>query len=319
MTQRATIAMAVFVAVMIAVPFVVSGYLLSVLTLVLYLAFLGQAWNLMMGFAGLLSLGHALYVGLGAYASAVLFLNYGVPPLLGALAGAGLAAAIGAAIGFLGFRFSIHGVHFALLTIAFAEFTRILFDHLELVGGSAGLFLPVRSNTTIELWLLRGPPAMFYWFMLALTLAALALCRWLLGSRMGFYWRAIRDDPEAAQALGIDLFCYRMLAVVLSAAMAALAGTFHVFYFNNLFPGDIFSIDRSIELLLGAIVGGVGTLIGPILGAFILTPLGEAMTALTQGLDLPGLKQFVYGIAVALIVLFRPEGVWPWLARRLKL
>jgi len=309
----------VFIAALAVAPFLASGYVLSVLTLVLYLAFLGQAWNVMMGFAGLLSLGHALYVGLGAYASAVLYLNWGLPPLLGMLAGVALAIAAGAAIGVLGFRFSIHGVYFALLTIAFAEFTRILFDNWDLVGGSAGLFLQVRSGAGVDLFTLRGPPVLFYWIALALTLATLALCRYLLGSRLGYYWRAIRDDPEAAQALGVDLFRYRMLAVVLSAGLTALAGTFHVFYFNNLFPTDIFSIDRSIELLLGAIVGGVGTLIGPILGAFILTPLGEAMTAATKGLDLPGLKQFVYGIAVALIVLFRPEGVWPWLARRLKL
>ena len=309
--SRAGVLLLLLAAALAAAPLYASGYVLSVMTLALYLGYLGQAWNVMMGFAGLLSLGHALYVGLGAYAAATLFARWGVPALVGLPLGVALAVMAGAAIGFLGFRFAVHGVYFALLTIAFSEVARILFDHLELVGGSAGLFLPVAGRA--------GDPAFFYWLILAMSLGALLLCRWLLAHPIGYRWRALRDDPEAAQAVGVDLFRARMLAVMLSAALSAAAGVFHAFYFNNLFPADIFAIDRSIELLLGAIVGGVGTLFGPILGAFILTPLGELMTAATGNLDLPGLKQFVYGIAVILIVLYRPEGVWPWLARRLKL
>ncbi len=119
---------------------------------------------------------------------------------------------------------------------------------------------------------------MFYYVILALTLAALVLCRGLLKSRLGYYWLAIREDQEAAQAVGIDVFRYKLIAVVISAALTAPAGVFYAFFYNNMYPEQIFSISRSIEIILGAIVGGIGTLFGPILGAFILTPLGELIT-----------------------------------------
>jgi len=317
--KRGLILLALFVAAMALAPLYAGAYLLSVLTLILYFAYLGQSWNIMMGFAGQLSLGHALYVGPGAYASAALFVNFGLPPLLGLIAGAALAALAGLVIGFLGFRFGIQGVYFALLTIAFAEFVRILFEHFAWVGGTAGLFLPVSNRSDIDLINLRGTPEMFYYVILAMTLGALALCRALLRSRLGYYWLAIREDQEAAEALGIDVFRAKMIAVALSAALTALAGVFHAFFYNNLFPHQIFAMDSSIELLLGAIIGGVGTLIGPIVGAFVLTPLSEGLSEITEGLKIDGIKQLVYGICVVLIVLFRPEGVWPWIARRLGL
>lgn len=318
MTPRATVLAGLLLAALLAAPLVADGYVLSVLITVLWFAYVGQAWNVMMGFSGLLSLGHALYVGLGAYAGAALFVHFGVGPWLGLFAGVGLAVAAGAFIGFLGFRFGVRGVHFALLTIAFAEVARIGFDHIGWLGGSGGLFLPVGGG---DPWNLRGPPVLFYYVILALVLLALALARVLLHSRLGYQWLAIREDAEAAEAVGIDLFRARIAAVVVSAALTALGGVFQAFYFNNLFPEQVFSMGRSIEIILPAIVGGIGTLFGPILGAFILTPLGEALTfgIGALGIDLPGLKQLFYGLALVVIIVFRPEGVWPWLARRLKL
>jgi branched-chain amino acid transport system permease protein len=316
------LALAAIVAVLVAAPFVVDAYLLAVLIVVLSLAYLGQAWNIMMGFAGQLSLGHALYFGLGAYASAALYVKFGVSPWIGMIAGAAAATTAGAFIGALGFRFRIGGVYFALLTIAFAEFARILFDHIAWLGGAAGLFLPVESRDSNDLWTLRGAPAMFYYVWLALTVGVFALCRVLLRSRLGYYWLAIREDETAAQALGVDTFKYKMIAVMLSAALTSVAGVLNAFYFNNLFPETVFSINRSIELTLGAIIGGIGTLAGPIVGAFILTPLGEVFTVLAGNIDLggkklDGIKQVFYGLCVVAIVLFQRRGVWPWLARRL--
>jgi branched-chain amino acid transport system permease protein len=300
-------------------PLVVDDYVLTVLTLVLYAAFVGQAWNIIMGFAGQLSLGHSLYVGLGAYVSATLFIRYGIPPLLGAFAAMAVAMIAGALLGFLAFRFRVGGVYFALLTIAFAEFTRIGFDHFELVGGSAGLFLKVEQRTVNDIVNLRGTPGMFYYVLLGLTVGALALCRVLLNRRIGYYWLAIREDIDAAETLGIDTFRYRMYAVMLSAALTSLAGVFFAFYYNNLFPEQIFSIARSIEIILGPIIGGLGTLIGPILGAGLLTLLGESLDQLlpTLGLSGAGYKLLVYGLCLLAVVMFLPNGVWPWLARLL--
>ena len=233
-----------------------------------------------------------------------------------------LAAATGAAIGALGFRFRIGGVYFALLTIAFAEFTRILFDHIAWVGGSGGFFIPVANRAVNDLWTLRGSPVMFYYLWLTAAIGVLLLCRAILSSRLGYFWQAIREDEPAAQALGIDTFRYKILAVTLSAALTACGGVFYAFYNNNLFPTATFSVSRSIDMLLGTIVGGVGTLIGPLVGAFILTPLGEALTVLvepfkTPNLKLDGIKQVFYGLCVALIVIFQRRGVWPFLSRRL--
>ena len=316
---RTALALALLAAALLVLPFFVGNYVLSVLVVFLFAAYLGQCWNIMMGFAGLLSLGHALYAGLGAYVSAALYVRFGVPPWFGLIAGVAVAAVAGAGIAALSFRFGVTGVYFALLTIAFDEFTRILFDHFDWVGGSAGLFLPVKTLTHSDVWQLRGSPAMFYYLLLALSAAVLVLSRTLLDRRIGYYWLAIREDQAAAQSLGIDVFRYKMAAVILSAALTAVAGALQAFYDNNLYPDTIFTTARSVEIITGPVIGGVGTLFGPIVGAFVLTTLGEAMTVVGSMFGVPGLKQWFYGAALVIIVLLQPSGLWPWIRRSLRL
>jgi branched-chain amino acid transport system permease protein len=319
--RRGLVLLSALLGLLIALPIVVNDYLITVLILILYFAYVGQAWNLMMGFAGQLSLGHALYVGLGAYAAAALYVHYGVSPWIGLGASIAISAAAGAVIGFLAFRFGVSGVYFAILTIAFAEFARIGFDHWSWVGGSAGFFLPVANYTRSDLWNLRGSPTMFYYLMLAMTVAAFLLCHLLLRARVGYYWLAIRESPEAAQALGINIFRYKMYAVVLSAAMTSLGGVVFAFYYNNLFPEQVFHISRSIELILGPIIGGIGTLFGPIVGAFVLTALAESLGEIMHafGIDIPGIKQVFYGVCLLVVVMFLPDGIWPPLSKALGL
>jgi branched-chain amino acid transport system permease protein len=318
---RGTICLAALFAVLSAAPWLVNDYLLTVLIVILYFAYTGQAWNIMMGFAGQLSLGHAIYAGLGAYVAAVLFTRYDIGPWIGFLAAIPVVVACAAIIGFLAFRFGVSGVYFAILTIAFAEFARIGFDHLDFVDASAGLFLPVKQYTHNDLWRLRGSPTMFYYVMLAASALMLVLCRSLLHSRIGYFWLAIREDEQAARAAGIDTFRYKMYAIMISAAATSFAGVFYAFFYNNLFPEQVFNISRSIELILGPVIGGIGTLFGPILGAFVLTGLGESVTSALSavGVDLPGAKQVFYGICLLLVVVALPEGIWPPLARRLGL
>ena len=319
--RRGLAMLAVLLALLVLFPLFASGYLLAVGFLILYFAYVGQAWNIMMGFAGQLSLGHSLYVGLGAYAVVALYFHFGLSPWVGVGASLALCAAAGAIIGFLAFRFGVAGVYFAILTIAFAEFARIGFDHFAWVRGSSGLFLPVSNYTQNDLWNLRGSPRMFYYVMLALTVGAFVLCHALLRSRMGYYWLAIRESPEAAQALGVNIFRYKMIAVVVSAAMTSVAGVVYAFYYNNLFPEQIFHISRSIELILGPIIGGIGTLVGPLVGALLLTGLAEGMRELMLqlGIDMPGVKQVFYGLCLLAVVMFLPDGVWPPLAKKLGL
>ena len=319
LSRRTVILLAALLAAFLVAPWIANDYLLTVLILILYFAYTGQAWNIMMGFAGQLSLGHAIYVGLGGYIAAVLFTRYGIGPWIGLLAGLPVAVACGAIIGFLAFRFGVAGVYFAILTIAFAEFARIGFDHIGFVNASGGLFLPVKQYATNDLWRLRGNPTMFYYVILAATVLAFILCRVLLRSRIGYFWLAIREDEPAARAVGIDTFRYKMYAVMMSAGMTSFAGVFYAFFYNNLFPEQVFNISRSIEIILGPIIGGIGTLFGPILGAFVLTGLAEILNSVMNafGLDLPGAKQVFYGICLLVVIVALPEGIWPWLARRI--
>jgi branched-chain amino acid transport system permease protein len=306
--------LATLLALLIAAPALLGGYGLSVLILMLYFAYVGQAWNIMMGFAGQLSLGHALYAGLGGYAAAGLYSHYGIGPWAGVFVAVGAAVAAGAIVGYLGFRFSLTGVYFALLTIAFAEFTRIGFDNWPWTGGSGGLFLKVERGVT-DLADLRGGPVLFYYVILALAVGAFVLCRLLLESKLGRYWLAIREDAEAAQAVGVPVLRCKMLAVTISAMLTALAGVWGAFYYNNLFPETAFAMSRSIEIILPPIIGGLGTLFGPFIGAFVLTGLGEIFTSVGDQFDIPGIKQIFYGLALLAIVKYRPAGIWPWLAR----
>jgi branched-chain amino acid transport system permease protein len=316
--RRLALTTAVTVA-LLALPLVGSSYLVSVATLALYLAYVGQAWNVMMGFAGQLSLGHSLYVGLGAYVAAGIFVHFGVGPWAGLWLAVAICSAVGAFIGLLAFRLRISGVQLSLLTVAFAELARIGFDHLDWFGGPGGLFLRVADRSRVDLLGFRGPPAMYYYAMLALAAGALGVCAFLLRRRPGYYWRAIREDEVAAQALGIDTFRWKMLAVVLSSAMTAIAGVFFAFYNNSLFPEQIFGFGRSIEIILGPVIGGLGTLFGPVVGAVALVLLGDGTTEVLAkaGIDLPGARQVVHGLLLLLVTIYLPNGLWPPLARAL--
>jgi branched-chain amino acid transport system permease protein len=319
--SRAICSLAALLAILLVLPAFANSYVLSRATLVLLLASTGQAWNILMGFAGQLSLGHALYLGLGGYAAAGLYYHFGIGPWLGVWLALLVCAAAGAFIGILAFRYRVSGVYFALLTIAFAEFTRIGFDHMSWFGGSGGLFLKVTQRDRIDLLNLRGPPVLFYYTALALASGTLALSAWALRRRAGFYWLAIRENEDAARALGIDALKWKMLAMVLSAAMTGLAGVFMAFYYNNLFPEHVFHIGRSIEIILGPIIGGIGTLFGPLVGAALLSLIAESATELlgTFGWQFAGMKQLLYGVILFAAIWLLPNGVWAPLAKKLGL
>ena len=168
-----------------------------------------------------------------------------------------------------------------------------------------------------EWWNLRGGQLLFYYVALALASGAVILVARLTRSRLGYHWLAVREDEAAARALGINAFRAKMTAVVISSGMTAVGGVFYAFYYNNLFPAQIFDMSRSIEIILAPIVGGLGTIFGPVVGAFILTPLGESLIAMTEkfGINAPGVKAVFYGAVLMVIIILRPSGVWPWLAR----
>lgn len=310
-------AAAALVAAFCAAPLVANEFHLSVMALIFLFAYVGIAWNIMMGFAGLLSLGHALFFGVGGYVVAVLSERYGVSPWFGMIPAFLLPAALGAAIGALGFR--VRGVYFALLTIAFAELARILFEHWEFVGKTGGFFLKAVTEANNPLVSLRGGAHFFYYALLALLAAGWAVSMLLLRSRIGYRWRAIREDEDAARALGVRAFRLKLLAVAISGGLTGIGGGWFALMGGSLFPETVFGMRMSIEIIVAPIVGGLGTLFGPILGALIVVPLNEIARDAAQTFSVSGLNLLIYGVLLMTIVVAAPNGCWPWIARLLGL
>lgn len=314
---RGALLIAAFAAVAALGPLLLDGYLLSLLALAFAFAFFGAAWNVMMGFAGMLSLGHGLYIGLGGYTVAVLLVAFGVTPWLGLPLAGAVCAAAGAAIAWTGFRFAVRGVYFALLTLAAAEMTRVLFEHWSFVGGTGGFFLPALGADNVPLLSLRGGPGFFYLAFLSLLAAALLITLAIRHSRMGYRLMAIREDEDAARAAGVPVLRMRIAAAALSGAMTGVGGGMFALMNGSLFPGTMMGVAISIEVMIAPIVGGLGTVAGPAIGALFVMPVHEVSEHLAQEAGVFGLNTLIYGLLVLGVVVFLPAGIGPTLARRL--
>ena len=300
------------VAVLVALPWVVSPYAVTVLIFIFFYAYLGQAWNIVGGYAGQLSAGHAAFVGVGGYAAALLSMHAGLTPWIGMWIGGALAALLGAFIGYLGFRFGLRGFYFVLLTVAFAEICRVVALNVDAVGGALGLYITFTGNPRQFQF---QDNRVYYYVALALMLGATALVWALERHRLGSYLTAIRQDEGACEALGVDTFRCKMLAMVLSSFLTGVGGTFYAFYLFSLQPNAVFGIPLSVEIIIRPIVGGAGTVLGPILGSFIVSPLAEiSRTYFAQG-GWNGAHLIVYGLLLIAVVLFLPQGAYPALLR----
>jgi branched-chain amino acid transport system permease protein len=308
-------AVAAAVAVLAALPLfpaLFGSYAITIFTLIFFYGFLGQAWNIVGGYAGQLSAGHAAYLGIGAYTAAVLSVEAGVTPWIGMFVGGALAAVLGTVVGFLGFRFGLRGFYFVLLTVAFAEICRIIVANVDAVGGAIGYYISFTGNP--RQFQFQDNRA-YYYIALGFMLVATGLVAWLQGRRFGVYLAAIREDESACEALGVDTFKYKMLAMMLSSFLTGVGGTFYAFYLFSLNPNTVFGVPLSVEIIIRPIVGGAGTVLGPILGSFILSPLAEvARHYFAQG-GWTGAHLIVYGALLVAVVLFLPEGAYPRLQR----
>lgn len=303
--MRALAAIALFALSALPLPWLTgSGTLLNLATMVLLFATLGQAWNLLGGMAGQFSFGHAAFFGTGAYATAIAQIRFGLDAWTGFAVAVLAAAAMGALVGFASFRFRLRGSYFALVTLAFAEVARILANSLEITGAGVGLLLPLAPGLE-NLQFARKSG--YYWFALVLCVAGLSLVALVRDSRLGARLAAVRENEEAARALGVDAFAAKMQAILLSAGLAGAAGAFYTQLFLYLDPHIAFGPQISVEALLGPIVGGTGSLWGPLLGAAVLQALGEASRTLTGGAT--GANLVAYGIVLVLIVRFFPDGI----------
>ncbi len=318
--------------------------LLHVCILIFFFAFMSQAWNIIGGFAGQLSLGHAAFFGIGAYVSTIFYVNLGLTPWLGMIVAAAVTSVFGAGLGLISFHYGLKGPFFALVTVAFAEIIRLILLHSEYVGAANGILLPYSPNPTIwEFQFSDKEP--YYYIALLMMLCSIGVVAWIARSRFGYYLHAIRQDEDAAEAVGVPTKRCKIQAIALSAALAGMGGTFYAQYTQYIVPNDIVVGRISIEILLGAVIGGAGTVMGPIVGAFILISVGEATRAIFEGggtgfslssvlasdmslsdkfstyLDYlaggggGGLAIILYGVLLIVVVLVMPGGVLPWFAR----
>jgi branched-chain amino acid transport system permease protein len=313
-TSWAALAAVAVLLVFPAVPAVFGSYAVTVFTLIFFYGFLGQAWNIVGGYAGQLSAGHAAFVGLGAYTAAMLSLELGLTPWIGMWVGGAVSALLGAIIGYLGFRFGLRGFYFVLLTVAFAEVCRIVALNVEAIGGALGLYITFTGNP--RQFQFQDNRA-YYYIALALMLGATAVAALIERHRFGIYLAAIREDETACEALGVDAFKYKLLAMIISSFLTGVGGSFYAFYLFSLQPNTVFGIPLSVEIIIRPIVGGGGTLLGPILGSFILSPLAELSRHYFAAGGFAGGHLIVYGLLLVVVVLFLPEGAYPYLRRRL--
>jgi branched-chain amino acid transport system permease protein len=294
-----------FVLVVALVPVLTSsGVILNFVMTALYACLLAQAWNILGGFGGQFSFGHALFFGTGAYAQAILQLQFNVNAWVALPLAMGASAMVGAWVGALSFRYGLKGSYFALVTLAFAEVFRIVALSVPFTGAGVGLMLPLQSSAAAMQF---GTRAGFVWLMLGLVALALCVSVWLRHSRFGAYLQAVRDNEDAARAIGVNPFQVKLLATVLSGGLMGAGGAFYVQVFQYIDPGIAYGPHTSVEALVGAIVGGMGTLWGPVVGALALHVLAD----LTRNLfgQLPGINMVIYGAVLVLIVMFLPRGI----------
>ena len=285
-------------------PFVFSTpFMVNFGVLALFYAFIGQSWNIAGGFAGQLSFGHVVFFGAGAYASTILQLRFGMNPWLGLPASAIAGGIVGGIIGFLSFRAGLKGSYFALITLAFAEVLRILVNSVEFTGGGLGLLIPAKIGADNFQFSERIG---FYFVILSLTVMSVAIAVWLKHSRFGAQLAAIRENEDAAMALGINVFNEKVKVMILSGALCGIGGSFFAQYFLYIDPTIVFGVDKSVEMLLVSMIGGAGTVYGPLIGAVLLAGVSDVTRVLT---NVQGLSLVLYGTLLVIIIAFLPNGL----------
>ncbi len=294
-----------------------SNYAVNTGFLILFVAFIGQSWNIAGGFAGQTSFGHVVFFGTGAYVSTILHVTYGWNPWLAWPLAAAAGALVGWMIAVLSFRAGLKGSYFALITLAFAEVFRILANSVPITRGGLGML--IKADPRPENFQFRDAIS-FYYLALALCVLSIGIAWWLTRSRFGARLAAIRENEDAAMALGIDVFREKVRVLALSGAMCAAGGTVYAQKYLYIDPVIAFGVDKSVEMLLVSMVGGAGTIFGPLVGAGVLHIVGEVTRDL--GNLVPGVKNaqplalIVYGAILILIVRYLPDGLTSMFVRR---
>lgn len=296
---------ALVIAALAAVPlFVQSNVVLNFLVVTLMIALAGQGWNILGGYGGQYSFGHAIFFGTGAYVTAILQVKYGINawPAFGCGMAAG--AIVGTVVGWLAFRAGLRGSYFALVTLAFAEVLRIVASVAPITGAGVGTLVNLDMRFSAMQFQSR---AVFYWLILSLVAAALVVTWLIERSRFGAWLIAVRENEDAARALGVNALTVKLGAMIISGIIAAAAGCFYVQYFLFVDSNIAYGTWISVEALLTPIIGGAGTIFGPLVGALVVRALGEAALLVTG--HAPGLDLVVFGIVLIGVVWFSPSGI----------
>ncbi len=305
LTRNSFLLFLVLLAILVSV--VQNPFVLHLLIMVFTSIALGLAWNIIGGYGGQLSFGHAAFYGIGAYTSTLLFVHFGVTPWLGMIAGGFLAVVASLILGLPCFR--LRGTYFTLATIAFAEVLRILTVYSkELTGGSIGIVLQFKGGFWNLMFRNREP---FAFIALGFMALAYYLSVWIENSRLGYYLTALKENEDGARALGINTYRSKLIALMISAFLTALIGSFFAQYLTFIEPESEFSLGLSIAISLPVMIGGIGTAIGPVIGAFIITPLQELLRVYISG-EYQGLQNIIYGIILVVVVISIPQGVHKW-------
>jgi branched-chain amino acid transport system permease protein len=303
--RQLLIALAVF-ALIALIPRAISDvYTMNVLILTLLFAALSQSWNILGGYCGQVSLGHALYFGIGAYATSILFVNFGIVAWGGMLAGGILSALVALALGYPCFR--LKGHYFSIATIVIAEIGLLLVHNWDYGGAALGIQWPFNPDSWWTLQFARNKVPYFY-FVLGLFALTWLVTYAIIESRWGYWWRAVKDDPEAAESLGVTVFHSKMGAAAISAFFTAIGGGFYAAFVSYIDPESVMHFRFSLLMALPAVLGGVGSLWGPAVGALILIPMAELTRSYLGGTG-SGLDLVIYGALVMVVALTQPEGI----------
>jgi len=278
---------------------------LRLFTVIFLYATLGHAWNILGGYAGQTSLGHGILFGLGAYCSTMLLTQTGLSPWFGMLAGAALATVVGVLLGFVGFR--LRGHYFVIATLVVAESVYLLFSAWDWVGAALGLQIPIAEESFTNFQFHRNK-AGYYYIAFALLVATTLLVAWLERSKIGMVLRAIRDDEDAVRSLGFSPLKYKLIAMALSAAICGAGGVFYAQYVLFIDPPSVLALSLSVLIALIPILGGTGTLIGPILGAAVLIPISEYSRIYFSGSG-RNVDLLIYGFLIMIMSVYRPDGL----------
>jgi branched-chain amino acid transport system permease protein len=292
-----------------------SATYMHILVLLLFYAYLTTSWNIVGGFAGVLPLGHAAFVGIGAYTSTILSLQYGISPWLGMLVGGVLATIAGVIIGLPTLK--MRGAYFALATIAFAEGLRVMVENFDYIGplklnGPRGLQIPPLETGLANFMFSTKEP--YYYIILIMLLVVMLLTYVISRSKLGYYLIAGGEEPEAAMALGVNVAKARLIAMAVSSFLTALAGTFYAQFSLYIHPKSIISLDMSFEIAFIALIGGRGSIIGPLLGALLLRPVSD-FCRIYFGDTLPGMHLIIFGLVLIFVMYYQPRGLQEPLSR----